>query len=109
MSYSSHVKDELSSLPVKGTCCRKAFLYGIFYSAVIGDDANSPTTVRFPIPSGTSTDYAALLGGIIRAQFGAMPEIRHETRGAHKYLNLTLRNKQAEKTLRAMSRATEAS
>lgn len=109
MSYSSSVKDELACLPVKGTCCRKAFLYGILYCADLHTDQNAPLSVRFPVPSGTSTDYAAWLGGMIRAQFGTPPDIQPETRGAHKYLHVSLHNKQAEKNLHAMSRVTEAS
>ncbi len=37
MSFSSQVKDELSTLPIKGNCCKKAYIFGSLMSADISD------------------------------------------------------------------------
>lgn len=37
MSFSSNVKDELTSLQIKGNCCKKAYIFGALMSAEISD------------------------------------------------------------------------
>ncbi len=104
MSFTTQIKDELGGLPVKSTCCRKAFLYGILYSATVADKGID-VSVTLHVPAGGQLDFPALLTPLFQKQLGCTPAFTHETRGAHRYLHLTFASKQAAFHLRDLARA----
>lgn len=104
MSFTTQIKDELGGLPIKSTCCRKAFLYGIMYNAAVADEGNE-VSVILHIPTGGELDLPALLTPLFQKQLGCAPTYTPETRGAHRYLHLSFTSKQAARHLRDLSRA----
>ncbi len=108
MSFCTQIKDELSSLNTKSTCCRRALLYGLLYGAELPQSRGEGMCLRYPVPSGTSVDHKQLLSGLFDSQYHMVPDIIHETRGAHRYLRLTFSHKQIFKTLATLAEASEA-
>lgn len=104
MSFTTQIKDELSALPIKSTCCRKAFLYGILYGATV-TDKGAEVAVTLHIPSGGTLDFPTLLSPLFQKQLGCVPAISYETRGAHRYLHLSFTSKPAAFRLRDLARA----
>ena len=108
MSFCTQIKDELSLIGVKGTCCRRSLLYGLLYNAELPANRGDGISLRYPIPAGTTVDHDALLLGLFRSQYNLTPQMIHETRGAHRYLCLHFNHKQILKTLATLSEASEA-
>lgn len=104
MSFTTQIKDELGNLPIKSTCCRKAFLYGLLFGADVGDKGTAGT-VCLHLPAGTSLDFPSLITPLFQKQLGCEPIFRAETRGAHRYLHVDFISKQAAFNLRDLSRA----
>lgn len=108
MSFCTLIKDELVSHGIKNTCCRRALLYGLLYGAELPKKRGDGITLRYPVPAGTVTDHEGFLDNLFRNQYHLTPQIVRETRGAHRYLRITLDHKQILKTLIALSKASEA-
>ncbi len=104
MSFTTQIKDELGGLPIKSTCCRKAFLYGILYNAAVADKGGE-VTVTLHTPSGGQPDLPTRLSPLFQKQLGCVPTFTPETRGAHRYLHVNFTAKQAAFHLRDLSRA----
>lgn len=108
MSYCTRIKDELTSVTTKSTCCRKALLYGLLYGAALPESKGDGLALRFPVPAGSKTDYEAFLLGLFKTQYNLSPDCQRETRGAHRYLCLRFHHKQTLRTLATLSEASEA-
>lgn len=108
MSFCTQIKDELSSLNTKATCCRRALLYGLLYSAELPRSRGEGLSLRYPVPTGTTVDHEQFLLGLFHTQYRLTPDLRKETRGAHRYLNISFNHKQIFKTIATLSEAAEA-
>ncbi len=108
MSYCTQIKDELSHILPRSTCCRRALLYGLLYSTELPKNKDDQMVLHFPIPAGTTTDYEAFILHLFEQQYHAVPQVTKETRGAHRYLHIYPERKQVFKTLMTLSEATEA-
>ncbi len=101
MSFSSNVRDELGRLPIKSLCCRRAYLYGLLYTASVKDDT---VTATFPIKPGADYNPATHAHALIRALFSRDAQLASMTRGAHRYARLSFSYKMAAKHLSELSR-----
>lgn len=104
MSFTTQIKDELGGLPIRSTCCRKAFLYGIIYNADVSGPGND-ISVTLHVPAGGQLDLPGLLTPLFQKQLGCVPIYTPLTRGAHRYLHVTFTSKQAAHYLRDLARA----
>lgn len=106
MSFSDRIREELWQDPIKSSCCRKAFLFGLLIRA----DWNEADELHAELPvtrSGTS-EVEERVTALFRVQLGCVPSIRQETRGSHRYLTVQFRSHTAVEVLRALA-ATEQS
>ncbi len=108
MSYCTQIKDELADISPKSTCCRRALLFGLLYGTKLPATREEKMSLHFPVPAGTAVDYEQFILHLFEQQYHATPEIRKETRGAHRYLHIYPEHKQIFKTLMTLSEATEA-
>lgn len=95
MSFTTDIRAELSALPIKPLCCRRAFLFGLIYGATVEGDTLSVTLPA----SGDLPDHAASL---IHALFSRTPEATPLTRGAHRYVRLVFSYRAAARDLGAL-------
>lgn len=104
MSFSSDIRDELGTLPIKPLCCRRAYLYGLIYGATVRDDT---VTAVFPVVKDAAYHPHEQAASLIHTLFSRDAEVTGETRGAHRYARLSFSYKQAAKNLRAMAELPE--
>lgn len=84
MSFSSQVKDELNSLPIKGNCCKKAYVFGALLSADVSDG----DIVCRIADSATATQLCHFLKSIYKIE----PQIREIKRGCFSALELRFKS-----------------
>ena len=108
MSFCTQIKDELASLHTKATCCRRSLLYGLLYGTRLPQSRGEDMYLQFPVPAGTAVDHEQFLLGLFQSQYHMTPVMMRETRGAHRYLNLSFSHKQILRTLATLAEATEA-
>lgn len=89
MSFSSQVKDELNSLPIKGNCCKKAYILGCLLSATLDGDTIS---VKFTEMS-TSEHFCALLKTVFKLE----PQVKEIKRGCFSATSLSFRSEKLSK------------
>ncbi len=92
MSFTFKVIDELIAEKPNKTCCRKAFLYGLFVSAQLTEDGTARAEFH-------REDVARLAAEIIAKQFSAEPNIEEYVRAGRKSLALTVHSKAVAKFL----------
>lgn len=84
MSFSSQVKDELNSLPIKGNCCKKAYILGSLASA---EAVEGIITVRF-----TESSSAELFRTLLKTIYKIEPEIKEIKRGCFSATEMKFRS-----------------
>ena len=84
MSFSSLVKDELASVPIKSNCCKKAYLFGSLLSAESNGDVIS---LKFTEES-AKDHFCHLLKSIYKCE----PEITDIKRGCYKAFQLSFKS-----------------
>ena len=104
MSFSSDIRDELGGLPIKPPCCRRAYLYGLLYGAVVQGDA---LTATFPVVKDAAYQPAEHAVTLIHTLFSRDAELTQTTRGAHRYAHVQVSFKQAVKNLRTLTELPE--
>ncbi len=92
MSFSENVKKELTELPLKLTCCRKAFVYGL----LINSFPEAENKIEF---SCESEDIKDLVSGIFLDQFKKTVEISEKNRFGHKRYILSFSSASAAELL----------
>jgi DNA-binding protein WhiA len=96
MSFSTTIRDELGSLPIKPICCRRAFLYGLLYTASLENDR---LTAEFPVSKDAEYHPHELAVHLIRTLFSRNAEVQHVSRGAHRYAIVSFSFKKAAEHL----------
>lgn len=99
MSFTSDIRTELCTLPIKALCCRRAFLYGLLYGASIEKDT---VTVTLPAPRENAFDLPAHAASLIHTLFSRTADATHLTRGAHRYVRLSFSYKVAARAMAAL-------
>ena len=92
MSFSSQVKDELNSLPIKSNCCKKAYIFGVALSASVVDDFIS---VRL-----TNSSTAEQFCHFLKSIYNTEPERKEINRGCYKAAELGFRSHKISEFLR---------
>ena len=84
MSFSSQVKSELNALPIKGNCCKKAYIFGVAMSALV---SNGSISVRL-------TDAATVeqLCHFLKTIYNVEPEKREIKRGCYNAFELSFKS-----------------
>ncbi len=95
MSFASNVKDELISSPIKQTCCKKAFLYGLLINAELMDGEIEFATEH----RGTVEALEALFSETLKKQ----PEITTKNRAGNIRYFIKFTSKSAENILLQLS------
>ena len=89
MSFAETVRRELWDIPIKSSCCRKAFLYGLMLRAKFETESGK-ITLTVPVSRGDSRGDIEIIEGHVRtmlhSQFGCTAVSDTETHGAHRYL-----------------------
>ncbi len=96
MSFSSNIRDELGALPIKSTCCRRAYLHGLIFGATVTDDTLSLT---FPLPPASAYDLPVHACSLIHTLLGRQATVSPLSRGAHRYARLTFESKPVARSL----------
>jgi DNA-binding protein WhiA len=99
MSYTSNIRDELCDLPVKGLCCRRAFIYGLIYSATVDEDS---ITADFSVIKDAAYHPHEQAERLIHTLFSREPKTMLSTRGAHRYASVSFHFKKAADHLSAL-------
>lgn len=100
MSFTSEIRDELGALPIKSLCCRRAYLYGLIYGALVEGDtimANFSVLKDVSIPPHEQAEH------LIHTLFSRTPEMVHLTRGAHRYAAVRFQFKKAADRLSTLA------
>ncbi len=100
MSFATAIRDELGALPIKPPCCRRAYLYGLLYGAVIDKDT---ITATFSVTPGASYDLPLHANNLIHNLYSREAVLTPITRGAHRYMQVTFTYKQAARSLAALA------
>ncbi len=100
MSFATAIRDELGALPIKALCCRRAYLYGLLYAAVVEGDT---VTATFPVAPGAAYDLPAHARNLIHTLFSREATLTPLTRGAHRYMQVSFPYKQAARNLAALA------
>lgn len=95
MKFSVRVRDELASLPIKNSCCRKAFLYGLLLRATEDTNTKDALTLTLPSDREATCDLPSLAATWFRQAWGREVCVRSVTRGAHRYGCLTFTSRHA--------------
>jgi DNA-binding protein WhiA len=104
MSFATTLRDELGSLPIKPLCCRRAFLYGLLYGSYVEGDT---ITVDYAVAKEAACQPYELAVHMIRTLFSREAEVKHFTRGAHRYATVSFRFKKAAEHLLALAKLPE--
>lgn len=98
MSFTHSVIDELLAAGTAKTCCRKALLYGLFYTAKVAEGAKN--RIRLEL---RSKGAAELASEILAKQFSAEAELDEYVRAGREYISLTVTSKALYSFVRALS------
>ena len=101
MSFSVVLRDELCEVPIKPLCCRRAFLYGLLYGARTDGDT---VAAVFPVATNAASQPYELAVHLIRSLFSRDAEVKHSTRGAHRYAEVSFPFKKAAEHISTLSR-----
>ncbi len=101
MSFSSSIREELWTLPIKNACCRKSFLYGLLLRADPRNDGGISALI--PVCSGCGETEKEIVNAHIRVCFGKQSTVTPETHGAHRYIRVNLASRQAAAFLQTVS------
>ena len=101
MSFTSTICDELSALPIKPLCCRRAFLYGLIYGAYAEGDC---VMADFSVLKDAVHRPHEQAAHLIHTLFSREPEITLLTRGAHRYASVNFKFKKAADKLVSLAR-----
>ena len=86
MSFSTQIIEELLELDFEKTCCKKAFLCGIFFGAQKGDKKRTVAELK--------TEQSALVAAeILKKQFAAEPEIFQINRAGRHFFAVAVTSK----------------
>lgn len=86
MSFSTQIIEELLELDFEKTCCKKAFLCGIFFGAQKGDKKRTVAELK--------TEQSALVAAeILKKQFAAEPEIFQINRAGRRFFAVAVTSK----------------
>ena len=97
MSFSLEVIDELVSREYEKTCCKKAFVFGLFFGA----EKLSKTEVRAEFKTAASADFAVSL---LKKQFSAEPIFEPIVRAGRKMFWVTVTSKALSHYVEKMDR-----
>jgi DNA-binding protein WhiA len=97
MSFTHEVIDELIAAGTAKTCCRKALLYGLFFTA--RPDESVKNRIFLELRTKRAADLAA---EILARQFSATAEIREYVRAGREYFSLTVVSKALYSYVRAL-------
>ena len=86
MSFATDVSNELLSVPLSKTCCRKAILFGMFFCAKHPD--SNVVSVEFK-----TNDSAQRAAQILKAQFSLDAQIEEKIRAGRKIFEITAKTK----------------
>ena len=84
MSFSSQVKDELSALPIKSNCCKKAYIFGVAISAAVVEGMISVKLTDLSV----AEQFCHLLKNIYTIE----PERKEINRGCYKAIELKFKS-----------------
>ena len=98
MSFTHGVIDELLAAGMAKTCCRKALLYGIFYTAKVEEGAKNRIKLEL-----RSKKAAELAVEILAKQFSAAAELSEYVRAGREYISLAVSSKALYSFVRALS------
>ncbi len=101
MSFAESVREELSELPIKHPCCRRALTSGLLLGAGISE--NKSISVRY-----RSEVVATLASAMIHAQYGGIPESEMTGKCGHRYYDLTFTSPACRKYLYQMREGEQA-
>lgn len=104
MSFSTTIRDELSELPIKPLCCRRAFLYGLLYGAYAEGDT---ITAVYSVAKDAALQPYEQAVHLIRTLFSREADVSHYTRGAHRYATVSFSFKKAADHLLTLARLPE--
>ena len=96
MSFSTTIRDELGNLPIKPLCCRRAYLYGLLYGATVEGDR---ITAEFSVIKEAEVQPYEQATHLIRTLFSRDAEVKHVSRGAHRYAIVSFAFKKAAEHL----------
>lgn len=99
MSYTSSIRDELCDVSIKSLCCRRAFAYGLIYSATVNEDS---ITACFSVLKDAAYNPHDQAARLIHTLFSREPETSLSTRGAHRYASVSFHFKKAADHLSAL-------
>lgn len=94
MSFTSDIRDELGGLTIKPLCCRRAYLYGLLYGAIVEGDRVEAT---FPLIKEATYHPHEHAVALIHTLFSRSADVTPITRGAHRYVKVGFSFKQAAK------------
>ena len=83
MTFSTQVKEELNSLPIKGNCCKKAYIFGIALASEIVDNI-----IHIKLTDSTTAEHFALL---LKTIYNITPEIKTIKRGCFSATEMTFK------------------
>ena len=83
MSFSTQVKEELNSLPIKGNCCKKAFIFGVALASEIVDN-----TIHIKLTDSATAEHFALL---LKTIYNVIPERKDIRRGCYSAVEMTFK------------------
>ena len=104
MSFTSNIRDELGGLTIKPLCCRRAYLYGLLYGAVVEGER---LTATFPVITDAVYHPHQHAIALVQALFSREPDVQFLTRGAHRYATISFCFKTAAKNLLQLSKLPE--
>ncbi|MBE6554133.1 MAG: DNA-binding protein WhiA [Ruminococcaceae bacterium] len=95
MSFAESVREELSELPIKHPCCRRALTAGLLLGARMTE--NKSVSVRY-----RSEVVATLASAMIHTQYGCVPESEMTGKCGHRYYDLAFSSPACRKYLYQM-------
>ena len=104
MSFTSDIRDELGGLTIKPLCCRRAYLYGLLYGAIVEGDRVEAT---FPLIKEATYHPHEHAVALIHTLFSRSADVTPITRGAHRYVKVGFSFKQAAKNLSLLAHLPE--
>lgn len=99
MSFSVEIINELCSQEYEKSCCKKALLFGAFFSGALSE--SDERCVRLNLKTEQS---AALLARILKKQFSAEPELSSRYLGGRKIFVLNVKSKTVSAYLERIDR-----
>ncbi len=96
MSFANRLRAELSAIPVKPNCCRRAMAEGFLLGASVDPDTRQ-VNLRM-----TQEEAANIACEILTRQYGKAPEVYAHGKHGHSYWDLTLSSPACHKYMRTL-------